>query len=227
MQPVHVNPEAVTLVNPAPMPVNDAAFTLPLALILPLTSSFWPGDTVPTPTLPPTSAMSTFPNAVPAPGSMNTLPQLPLDEPAPIADPPAPPAISGLPPVPPVTGPTPLPPVPPTMLGLPPGPPPEPAPIPCPPGPPTAFNPESPGPPGPPIPMPAVLPRAPGLLNVTFRLLPPPERPVPAVTPVMVRFPVPGNVCPFLKVTNPVLSTENPPMATIVPLSVISELVSV
>src|SRR2546430_17357059 len=103
MQPVHVNPEAVTLVNPAPMPVNDAAFTLPLALILPLTSSFWPGDTVPTPTLPPTSAMSTFPNAVPPPGSINRLPPLPLDEPAPIADPPAPPAMSALTQTPPVT----------------------------------------------------------------------------------------------------------------------------
>src|SRR5260370_1453457 len=178
MQPVHVNPEAVTLVNPAPMPVNDAAFTLPLALILPLTSSFWPGDTVPTPTLPPTSAMSTFPNAVPAPGSMNTLPPLPLDEPAPIADPPAPPAMSGLPPVPPVTGPTPLPPTPPTILGLPPGPPPEPAPIPCPPGPPTAFNPESPGPPGPPIPMPVVPPR-PITCNCAFG----PPGPMPTFPP--------------------------------------------
>ncbi len=162
MQPVHVNPEAVTPVNPEPLPVNDDALTLPLALIFPLTSSFWAGDRVPTPTLPPTSAMSTLPNAAPEP-----LPPLPLAEPAPIAVPPAPPAMSGLPPVPAVTGPIPCPPAPPTILGLPPGPPPEPPPIPCPPGPPVAFNPGSPGPPGPPFPMPCA-PPGPATCNCAF-----------------------------------------------------------
>src|SRR5260370_3573460 len=155
--------------NVAPLPVNDDALTLPLALILPLTSSFWAGDRVPTPTLPPTSAMSTLPNAAPEPGSMNTLPPLPLAEPAPIAVPPAPPAMSGLPPVAPtselhpyLTAPSPI-------LLLHPRPPPEPPPIPCPPGPPVAFNPGAPGPPRPPFPMPcAQIGRAHGCTPVTL-----------------------------------------------------------
>src|SRR5580704_5291999 len=41
-------------------------------------------------------------------------------------------------------------------------------------------------------------------------LLPPPLRPAPAVTPVMVPSPVPGNVCPGAKVIRPLLAMCSP-----------------
>jgi hypothetical protein len=43
--------------------------------------------------------------------------------------------------------------------------------------------------------------------RITVPLVPPPLRSVPAVTPVIVPLPVPGNVCPTTKLISPV-----PPM---------------
>jgi len=47
-------------------------------------------------------------------------------------------------------------------------------------------------------------------LRVTLPLVPPPVRSVPAVTLVMVPFPVPGNFCPVANVRMPVLLIFNP-----------------
>ena len=44
--------------------------------------------------------------------------------------------------------------------------------------------------------------------SVTFPLVPPPVRSVPAVTPVIV--PVPGNFCPVAKVIRPLLLIDSP-----------------
>ena len=46
------NPDVVTPVNPAPLSLNDAALIVPLALMLPVTSSFDAGLVLPMPTLP-------------------------------------------------------------------------------------------------------------------------------------------------------------------------------
>lgn len=43
-----------------------------------------------------------------------------------------------------------------------------------------------------------------------FPLIPPPTRPDPAVTPVIVPLPVPGKVCPEAKATIPLGATDNP-----------------
>ena len=42
--------------------------------------------------------------------------------------------------------------------------------------------------------------------KVTLPEEPPPLRSVPAVTPVIVPLPVPGNICPTAKVTRPLLA---------------------
>src|ERR1700722_10273804 len=47
-------------------------------------------------------------------------------------------------------------------------------------------------------------------LSVTDPVVPPPVNPVPAVTPVIVPLPVPGNVCPVANVRMPLLLILNP-----------------
>ena len=51
-QPVQLRPVELMPVSPAPLPLKDAAVTLPLAIMLPATSSFCVGLAVPIPTLP-------------------------------------------------------------------------------------------------------------------------------------------------------------------------------
>ena len=50
---------------------------------------------------------------------------------------------------------------------------------------------------------------------VTVPLVPPPLRPVPAVTPVIV--PLPGKVCPLAKLIRPLLAIERPVSAGVLP----------
>src|SRR5580698_429485 len=65
----------------------------------------------------------------------------------------------------------------------------------------------------------ALVTPAEGMLSVTVPLVPPPLSPEPAVTPVMVPLPVPGNFCPLANVICPLLATETPVSVGVAPLA--------